>query len=88
VKTGENGSLVMKDNILYRVKAIDARCLDTTGAGDLYASGFLFGMAKGWGPAACGRAGSILAGRVIEEAGAKISEEGWAGISTALSAFL
>jgi len=77
VKTGEKGSLVMQDNILYHVKAIDAHCLDTTGAGDLYASGFLYGVMKGLGPVACGNAGSLLAGRVIEEPGAKISEEGW-----------
>jgi len=84
VKTGEKGSLVMQDGTLYRVSAIDARCLDTTGAGDLYASGFLYGMVKGLNPAACGRTGSLLAGRVIEEPGAKISEEGWAGITTAI----
>lgn len=88
VKTGEKGSLVMQDGTMYRIKAIDARCLDTTGAGDLYASGFLFGMVKGLGPAACGMAGSLLAGKVIEEPGAKISQAGWENVFYALSAIL
>lgn len=77
VKTGEKGSLVMQDNIVYKVGAIDACCLDTTGAGDLYAAGFLYGLVKGFPPDLCGRIGSLLAGKVIEEPGAKIGPEGW-----------
>jgi sugar/nucleoside kinase (ribokinase family) len=45
--------------------------LDTTGAGDLYASGFLFGLVRGLPLAACGRLGAIAAGEVISHFGAR-----------------
>ena len=52
-------------------------CLDTTGAGDLYAAGYLYGMANEMSPPECGKLGALLAGKVIEEAGAKISATSW-----------
>jgi sugar/nucleoside kinase (ribokinase family) len=45
--------------------------LDTTGAGDLYASGFLYGLAKGFDLARCGKLGSLCAGEVIGHFGAR-----------------
>jgi sugar/nucleoside kinase (ribokinase family) len=59
---------------------IDVKCIDTTGAGDLYASGFLYGMAKGYSPEVCGKIGSLLAGNVIEVIGSKMDEARWQGI--------
>ena len=43
--------------------------LDTTGAGDLYAAGFLYGYTRGMALAECGRIGSIAAGEVISHVG-------------------
>jgi sugar/nucleoside kinase (ribokinase family) len=43
--------------------------LDTTGAGDLFASGFLFGYTRGFDLAECGRLGSIAAAEVISHVG-------------------
>jgi sugar/nucleoside kinase (ribokinase family) len=51
--------------------------IDTTGAGDLYASGFLYGLANGYDLEKCGKIGAILAGKMIEVIGPKIDEEGW-----------
>jgi sugar/nucleoside kinase (ribokinase family) len=51
--------------------------IDTTGAGDLFAAGFIYGHLKGLGPDICGKMGSILAGRVIEVIGAKMDESHW-----------
>ena len=48
-----------------------ARVLDTTGAGDLYASGFLYGYAQGLDLAACGRLGSLAAAEIIGHVGAR-----------------
>jgi sugar/nucleoside kinase (ribokinase family) len=52
-------------------------CVDTTGAGDLYASGFLYGYAKGMPLDICGQYGSVLAGHVIEIVGARMDETRW-----------
>ena len=47
------------------------RVVDTTGAGDLYAGGFLFGMAKGKDLATCGNYASIAAAEIISHYGAR-----------------
>jgi len=77
VKTGPGGSVIKENGKLYRIYAEPANCIDTTGAGDLYASGYLFGLMQNWEPDKCGEAGSILAAKVIEVPGAKIKDEGW-----------
>lgn len=77
VKTGPGGSLIMEEGKIYNVSPEPADCKDTTGAGDLYASGYLYGLTRNWPPEKCGRAGSLIAARVIEVPGAKISDEGW-----------
>ena len=77
VKLGEKGSLIFHQGRTCEAGVIQARCLDTTGAGDLYAAGFLYGMVNNLSPEECGMAGALLAGKVIENAGAKISEVSW-----------
>lgn len=49
--------------------------VDTTGAGDLYASGFLFGLTHGLEPMACARLGSLCAAEVISHFGARPQED-------------
>ncbi len=61
----------------YEIGIIPVKSIDTTGAGDLYASGFLYGMANGYSLDKCGRIGAILAGKVIEVIGPKLDEAGW-----------
>ncbi|MCX6270563.1 MAG: adenosine kinase [Bacteroidetes bacterium] len=80
VKTGPNGSLIRQGEEIIRVNAIPANVVDTTGAGDLYASGFLYGLVKSFSLADCGEAGSLLAGKVIEVVGARIDEPSWEDI--------
>lgn len=77
VKTGKTGSLVMKDGHIYPIGVIEANSLDTTGAGDLYASGFLYGLLKELPPDACGKLGALLSGNVIEVLGSKMDETRW-----------
>jgi sugar/nucleoside kinase (ribokinase family) len=77
VKIGEKGSLVHSDHSVFEISPVPVHCIDTTGAGDLYAAGFIFGYATGRTIPESGRIGSLLAGKVIEEAGAKISAAGW-----------
>ncbi len=47
------------------------RVVDTTGAGDLYAAGFLFGHARGLDNATCGRLGALAAAEIISHVGAR-----------------
>ena len=77
VKIGAKGSLIYHEGKNYTAGAIQVNCLDTTGAGDLYAAGYLYGFINGLSPEQCGKIGSLLAGKVIEEAGAKIRNELW-----------
>jgi len=77
VKTGKSGSLIQKGDDIFRVGIIDVKSIDTTGAGDMYAAGFLYGLINKFSLDKCGKIGSVLAGKVIEVIGAKISEQGW-----------
>ncbi len=66
----EKGSLVVYGDERYDVPAINLGPLvDTTGAGDLYAAGFLFGYTQGKDLPTCGRMGAIAAGEVITHMG-------------------
>jgi sugar/nucleoside kinase (ribokinase family) len=68
----EKGSVVLKGEEVHVVDADPvAGVVDTTGAGDLYAAGFLYGHTRHWQPAQCGRAGSIAAAEAITHFGAR-----------------
>ena len=84
VKVGKKGSLIKTNNQLTQVGIIDVMSIDTTGAGDLYAAGFLTGLIKGKPIEECGKMGALLAGKVIENLGAKISDANWSFIFTHL----
>ncbi len=66
----ESGSLIAHNKDLVKVAAepVD-KVLDTTGAGDSYAAGFLYGLTKGWELAACGRLGAVCAAEIITHYG-------------------
>jgi sugar/nucleoside kinase (ribokinase family) len=77
IKVGKEGSLIKRGEEVIRIGTIPVQCIDTTGAGDLYASGFLYGYADGMFLEKCGIFGSILAGHVIEIVGARMDEHRW-----------
>ncbi len=77
VKIGSKGSLILRHNELTEVGIIKATSIDTTGAGDLYAAGFIYGFAQEASMEICGKLGSLLSGNVIEHVGAKIKSEKW-----------
>ena len=66
------GSVIVGGDEVHVIDAhpIDA-LVDTTGAGDLYAAGFLFGLSRGLDLASCGRLGSVAAAEVISHVGAR-----------------
>lgn len=70
---GPRGSVVLRadeDPIEIPAERVE-RVVDTTGAGDLFAAGFLHGLTRGADPAICGRLGAIAAGEVIAHFGAR-----------------
>ena len=77
IKVGKEGSLIKQGDTVIKVEAFPVQCIDTTGAGDLYASGFLYGYSNGFPLEKCGMFGSVLAGHVIEIVGARMDEHRW-----------
>lgn len=71
-KTGEKGSWIKKGNETFKIDPFRVKCIDTTGAGDLYAAGFLYGYALGLDLEMCGTIGSLMGGKVIEIPGARM----------------
>ncbi len=77
VKAGKDGAWVMSGTEKHHVPGLVANCIDTTGAGDLFAAGFLYGHTKGYSLKRCGELGNLLAAAVIEVTGPKISMQQW-----------
>jgi sugar/nucleoside kinase (ribokinase family) len=80
VKTGRDGSLIYSNNKLEKIDIIPVTAVDTTGAGDQYAAGFLHGFSEKMPLKKCGKIGALLAGKVIESYGARIPMDKWMGI--------
>lgn len=81
VKIGKSGSYVKSGDDSHFIAPFQANCIDTTGAGDLYAAGFLYGMARGLSLDKCGKIGSLVSSSVVEILGAKMSAETWESIN-------
>lgn len=72
ITLGAEGSLLISGDERVKVPAAPvAQVVDTTGAGDLYAAGVLFGLSRGLPLAECGRLGGIAAGEIISHYGAR-----------------
>jgi len=84
VKTGPEGSIIQKGQEKVSVPVDRIEPVDTTGAGDLYAAGFLYGLIKGYSMEQCGRTGSLLAKNIIQVVGAKMENDRWENIKKIL----
>lgn len=71
VTRGAAGSVVVGAGGAVAVAAEPTTVVDTTGAGDLFAAGFLYGLTRGADPEHCARLGAICAGEVISHLGAR-----------------
>jgi adenosine kinase len=72
VTRSEKGCWVIGPDGIEAVPAFPVeRVVDTTGAGDLFAAGFLSGLARGADDRTCGRLGALAAGEVIQHIGAR-----------------
>ena len=74
VKIGKKGSLISYEDKVYRISSGAAKVVDTTGAGDVYAAGFLYGLVNNMSISNAGYLGSLMATKVIETYGAKIPD--------------
>jgi len=71
VTTGSKGCVVADENGVVEVGSEKVRAVDTTGAGDAFAAGFIFGLLKGFEAKLCGRIGNYVASRCIGAVGAR-----------------
>lgn len=88
VTLGKEGALVGSKGEVIAVAAEGGRPVDTTGAGDHFAAGFLYGQSVGATLEQSARIGSLLAGHIIEVVGARIPEERWEQIKLKVNAIL
>ncbi|KAG5542339.1 hypothetical protein RHGRI_022021 [Rhododendron griersonianum] len=78
VTLGPNGCIVKHGKETVRVPAIgESKAIDATGAGDLFASGFLYGLVKGLSLEECCKVGSCSGGSVIRALGGEVTPENW-----------
>lgn len=81
VKIGTRGALIKQGGEVVHVGIMAAaKRVDTTGAGDFYAAGFLSGLCDGLTLRQCGTIGAITAGKVIEVVGTTFGEDAWKDI--------
>jgi sugar/nucleoside kinase (ribokinase family) len=85
IKVGSEGSWIKRGDEIIKVGTVKVNLKDTTGAGDLYASGFLYGYSQNQNLEICGQYGSIIAGHVIEIVGARMHHDKWKEIRTTVS---
>jgi fructokinase len=75
ITRGADGSLIVRGAETVEIEAEPTRVVDTTGAGDVYAAGFLAALTAGRGLPACGRLGSIAAAEIISHYGARVQRD-------------
>ena len=86
VKIGAKGAYIKRGNELVTIPPMKANVIDTNGAGDMWAAGFMAGLVKGENLAKCGHMGAIVAANVIEVLGTKMNAERWEKIHAAIAA--
>ena len=85
VKIGAKGALIQHGDQLVTIGPLKADVVDTTGAGDMWAAGFLAGLVKNEPLEKCGKMGAIVAANIIEVIGAKMDEARWEKIHAAIA---
>ncbi len=87
VKVGGDGSMIKEGENITIVPVDKIAPIDTTGAGDLYAAGFLYGLSVNFDHFKSGKIGTLLASTVIKNIGAKISDENWGFIRNEIKTY-
>lgn len=74
VKLGGQGSVVLHGGQRHAIPVFPVKVADTTGAGDTYAGGYLYGWLRGLSPSACGELGSRMAALTVGQVGAVVRD--------------
>ncbi len=69
---GKRGSIIMHDGEVLPIEGVEVDAIDTTGAGDMYAAGVLYGITNGLSWQQAGHLGSHAAARVVSQLGARL----------------
>ncbi|MBS0655603.1 MAG: adenosine kinase, partial [Verrucomicrobia bacterium] len=77
ITQGDQGCYVAHKEKLFHSPANSVDVVDTTGAGDLFAAGFLFAFLRGDPLEECARTGNLLGGKVVSCVGTDLSSEEW-----------
>lgn len=89
VKVGAKGAYIKTEGELTQVGIMsEAMRVDTTGAGDFYAAGFLWGLSEALSLRQCGTVGAITAGKVIEVVGTTFGDDVWLDIHKKIASVL
>lgn len=80
VKLGRDGSLIKTGGTVYTINPYPTKAIDATGAGDLYASGFLYAHALDMSIEKCGDLGSYVSDKVVGTIGPKLNDAAWENI--------
>lgn len=81
VKIGKNGSYIKRGEEVLKIGTIPAKAIDTTGAGDNYAAGFLYGLTNGYNLETSGKIAALVSGKVVEVMGANLPDHQWLAIN-------
>jgi sugar/nucleoside kinase (ribokinase family) len=74
IKLGAEGSLIKNKGKLIKIEGFKANSVDTTGAGDIYTAGFLYGLLNELELETSGRIASFIASKVVEVKGARLDK--------------
>ncbi len=72
VTMDSSGSLICAGDTITRIPAVPATPVDTTGAGDMYAAGFLYGLTQGFGLDKSGNIASFVASKTVSQFGPRL----------------
>lgn len=75
VKLGGSGSLIQKDRVTYRIPAYKTDVVNTNGAGDMYAAGVLYGIAKNLPIDKAGKIGSYASSLVVSQVSTRLAKK-------------
>ena len=71
---GAEGSILMHEGEVIPIEGVAVKAIDTTGAGDMYAAGILYGITNGLSWKQSGHLASHAAARIVEQLGARLAE--------------
>lgn len=88
VKLGPDGSMVQSGDEFHKIEAWPANTIDATGAGDIYAAGFIYAHSLGMPVKVCGEVGSIISAKVVEVIGSKVDVPRWKAAKTEIRSLM